>query len=88
MTRFLTTTTAIALGMVGAAQAQTSTEVLDTYANIAQANYEDSLSVARDLETAITALIYAPSAETRQAARHTWLESRVTYQQTEVSRCP
>ena len=86
MTRFLATTTAIALGMVGAAQAQTVAEVLDTYADIAQANYEDSLVAARGLETAVTALIAAPSAETMQAARVAWLAARVPYQQTEVFR--
>jgi putative iron-regulated protein len=86
MTRFLATTTAIALGMVGAAQAQTVAEVLDTYADIAQANYEDSLVAARGLETAVTALIAAPSAETMQSARVAWLAARVPYQQTEVFR--
>lgn len=86
MTRFLTTTTAIALGMVGAAQAQTAAEVLGTYADIAQANYEDSLLAARGLETAVTALIESPSAETMQTARAAWLAARVPYQQTEVFR--
>ena len=86
MTRILTTTTAIALGIASAAHAQTGAEVLDTYADIAQANYEDSLMAARGLETAVTALIAAPSAETMQAARAAWLAARVPYQQTEVFR--
>ncbi|QFS84872.1 imelysin family protein [Roseivivax sp. THAF197b] len=86
MTRFLTATTAIGLCMTGAAQAQTASEVLKTYSDIAEANYEDSLAAARDLDQAITALIDAPSAETMQAARAAWLEARVPYQQTEVFR--
>lgn len=86
MARTLTTTTAIALALTGAAQAQTAAEVLDTYANIAEANYEDSLIAARALDDAIAALIDQPSAETMAAARAAWLESRVPYQQTEVFR--
>lgn len=86
MTRFLTTTTAFALGVTSAAHAQTAAEVLDTYADIAQAKYEDSLMAARGLETAVTALIESPSAETMQTARAAWLAARVPYQQTEVFR--
>ena len=85
MARILTTT-AIALGLTGAAQAQNASEVLDTYANIAEANYQDSLTATRALEDAITALIETPSAETMRAAREAWLEARVPYQQTEVFR--
>ena len=85
MARILTTT-AIALGLTGAAQAQNASEVLDTYANIAEANYQDSLTAARALEDAVTALIETPSAETMRAAREAWLEARVPYQQTEVFR--
>jgi putative iron-regulated protein len=85
MARILTTT-AIALGLTSAAQAQSASEVLDTYANIAEANYQDSLTAARALEDAVTALIETPSAETMRAAREAWLEARVPYQQTEVFR--
>lgn len=86
MIRRLLTTTALAATLGGGAQAQTAAEVLDTYADIAEANYEDSLIAARALEEAVTALIETPSAGTMQAARDAWLESRVPYQQTEVYR--
>jgi len=86
MHRTLLTVTATTLGFGVAAQAQTAAEVLDTYADIAQANYSDSLTAAQRLEGAVSVLIESPSADTMQAARHAWLESRVPYQQTEVFR--
>ncbi len=86
MHRTLLTVTATTLGFGVAAQAQTAAEVLDTYADIAQANYSDSLTAAQRLEDAVSVLIESPSADTMQAARQAWLESRVPYQQTEVFR--
>ncbi|MBV0911161.1 imelysin family protein [Anianabacter salinae] len=86
MIRTLLTTTAIAAGLAGTATAQTASEVLDTYADIAAAKYEDSLTAARALQDAVATLIEAPSAEAMQAAREAWLEARVPYQQTEVYR--
>ena len=86
MIRRLLTTTAVILATAGATQAQTAAEVLDAYADIAQAKYEDSLIAARALEAAVSALIAAPSAETLQAARAAWIRARVPYQQTEVYR--
>ncbi|MBT8154336.1 peptidase [Epibacterium ulvae] len=60
--------------------------VLTTYADIALATYEDSLITAKTLQTAVNALLEAPSAENLQAARAAWLASRVPYQQSEVFR--
>jgi putative iron-regulated protein len=60
--------------------------VLDTYADIALAGYEDSLAMARRLDAAIDALVAAPSATTLAAAKAVWLAARVPYQQTEVYR--
>lgn len=60
--------------------------VLDTYANIAEAGYADSLSTAKTLQVAVDALIATPSAEALQAAKTAWLAARVPYQQTEVYR--
>ncbi|MEO1249058.1 MAG: imelysin family protein [Pseudomonadota bacterium] len=60
--------------------------VLDTYANIAAAKYEDSLITAQRLQGAVNALVERPSAETLQAAKAAWLAARVPYQQTEVYR--
>ncbi len=82
------TTTAIALISLAAAPvfAQSKTEVLGTYADIAQAGYADSLATAQTLQQAVDALIAEPSAEALQAARAAWLAARVPYQQTEVFR--
>lgn len=60
--------------------------VLGTYADIAQAGYEDSLTTAKDLQAAVEALIAEPSEATLAAARSAWLQARVPYQQTEVFR--
>lgn len=60
--------------------------VLATYADIALAGYEDSLSTARSLETAVDALIAKPNAATLGAAKAAWIAARAPYQQTEVYR--
>jgi putative iron-regulated protein len=60
--------------------------VVKTYADIAQAGYEDSLSTARELDAAIDALIAAPTEQTLEAARAAWKRARVPYQQTEAYR--
>ncbi|MBP7001308.1 imelysin family protein [Amaricoccus sp.] len=82
-------TGAAALGLLagaGAAAADERADVLGTYADIAEAGYGDSLAAAERLKAAVAALIATPSAETMQAARTAWLQSRVPYQQTEVFR--
>jgi len=60
--------------------------VLDTYADIAEAGFGDSLITAKTLQSAVNALIANPSAENLQAAKAAWLAARVPYQQTEVYR--
>jgi putative iron-regulated protein len=60
--------------------------VVANYADIAEAGYADSLSAARDLQEAVSALVAAPSAESLQAARQAWLAARAPYMQTEVYR--
>ncbi|MEM7440261.1 MAG: imelysin family protein [Pseudomonadota bacterium] len=71
---------AIAVGHV------TREAVVSTYADIAAAKYEDSLLAAQSLQTAVNALIEAPSSEALQTAKSAWLAARVPYQQTEVYR--
>lgn len=66
--------------------AATPEEVVTTYADIAAAKYEDSLTTARVLQAAVANLVAAPSDVTLQAARAAWLDARVPYQQTEVYR--
>ena len=60
--------------------------VLSSYADIAQAMYEDSLQAARALQKSVATLVSKPSEATMKAAREAWLAARVPYQQTEVFR--
>ena len=69
------------------AKAETDAKaVIKTYADIALAKYEDSLTTAQALDKAVDALIAGPSADTLNAAREAWKASRIPYQQTEVYR--
>jgi putative iron-regulated protein len=68
------------------AAAQDRAAVLDTYADIALAGYEDSLTTARALQTAVEALVADPSEAMLAAARDAWRAARIPYQQTEVYR--
>ncbi|MBV2186072.1 MAG: peptidase, partial [Rhizobium sp.] len=73
--------------MAGPAAAATdAAAVLNHYAALAHAKYEDSLSTAKALDAAIDALIATPSDETLKAARAAWIKARVPYQQSEVYR--
>ncbi|MBV7379993.1 imelysin family protein [Maritimibacter dapengensis] len=82
-----TTLTASALILAAVpAFAATKGEVLTTYADIAHAGYEDSLTTAQTLNEAVDALIANPSEETLAAAREAWVAAREPYQQTEVYR--
>jgi putative iron-regulated protein len=86
MTRLFLTTTSLCFSLAGAASAQGAGDVLDHYADIAAAKYEDSLITARALQNAVDTLIENPSAEHLADARAAWLRARVPYQQTEVYR--
>ncbi|TPN89574.1 peptidase [Mesorhizobium sp. CU2] len=69
------------------AKAETDAKaVIKTYADIALAKYEDSLTTAQALDKAVDALIASPSADTLSAAREAWKAARIPYQQTEVYR--
>ncbi|MHA3915342.1 imelysin family protein [Halovulum sp. GXIMD14793] len=84
---FHLTTLALGLSIPALSVAETDkAAVLNTYADIALAGYQDSLSTATNLHKALEALVNSPSAENMQAARAAWLASRVPYQQTEVYR--
>jgi putative iron-regulated protein len=73
-------------GSVLAADSVDRGAVVKTYADIAQAMYQDALTEAQHLRDAIGALVEAPSDETLQAARTAWRAARVPYQQTEAYR--
>ncbi len=60
--------------------------VVEQYANVAQATFEDALLTARELKTALQALVENPSDETLKNARVAWKAGRVPYQQSEVFR--
>ncbi|WP_289035042.1 imelysin family protein [uncultured Roseibium sp.] len=68
------------------ALAATSADVLGTYGDVAEATFTDSLVTAKELKTAIDALIANPSDETLAAARTAWIAARNPYQQTEAYR--
>ena len=80
------TSTALFVAFTTPAAAADKAEVLDTYADIAMAKYEDSLTTAQSLQAAVNVLVSNPSAQALQAAKTAWLAARVPYQQTEVYR--
>ncbi len=90
MTRTLTaciaTTALISAPLLAHADAPAALAVLDSYADIAEAGYADSVATAEALRTAVEALIAAPSPETLMAARAAWVAARIPYQQTEAFR--
>jgi len=63
-----------------------ATAVLNTYADIALAGYQDSRATAKALNKAVKALIASPGEKTLDAARAAWKTARVPYQQTEAFR--
>jgi putative iron-regulated protein len=68
-------------------EASSSTRaVLENYAAIALAGYEDSLSTAKELDHRIDDLFANPDKTTLMRARKSWKAARVYYQQTEVFR--
>lgn len=75
----------LASGPAGA-EAPAVKDVLATYSDIAEAAYGDSLTAARDLKTAVDALIASPSEATLARAREAWRTARVPYMQTEAFR--
>jgi len=66
--------------------AVTENSVIVTYANIAEAIFEDSLLSAKTLKASIDALVKNPSDATLGAARAAWVAARAPYQQSEVYR--
>lgn len=77
---------ALAFLLASPAHAANPAQVAATYADIAEATFTDSLTSAQSLQSAVAALIAAPSPETLHAARSAWALARVPYAQTEVFR--
>ncbi|MDE0766576.1 MAG: peptidase, partial [Amylibacter sp.] len=78
--------TMMVIAIASPAAALDEIKVLDTYANIAEAKFEDSLITAQRLKAAVTKLVNTPSADNLTQARKAWFAARVPYQQTEVYR--
>ena len=68
------------------ASAVDKSAVLETYADIAHAAYEDSLTTAQSLQRAVDILVKNPTEATLAVARNAWLKARAPYQQTEAYR--
>ncbi|ONF42960.1 peptidase [Marinobacter lutaoensis] len=64
----------------------TKADVVEHYADLAYANYQDALTTARALDEATDRLIANPTDANLEAAKQAWLAARVPYQQTEVFR--
>lgn len=86
MRRLFAATLAVAAVLGGAASADPApavSEVIKTYADIAQASYADALAGARGLKTAVDTLVKSPTDANLKAAREAWIAARVPYMQTE-----
>lgn len=78
---------AVMMFVTGGVRAEVTAEaVVENYADVAHAMYEDALTSAQSLQKAITDLIEKPSTETLEKARVAWKAARVPYQQTEAYR--
>ena len=80
---------AIAAGLAFCAQltaAPTEQQVLDHYADLAHAKYQDSLATAFTLKAKVEQLVAEPTQANLGAARDAWRAARVPYQQTEAYR--
>lgn len=62
------------------------TEVKENYAKMALANYQDALSTAKEMQTAINAFVANPTTATHKAAKDAWLAAREPYGQSEAFR--
>jgi putative iron-regulated protein len=68
------------------AETVTSKAVIENYANLAHAQFSDTLKAAKNLQVKVNEFITKPSTETHTAAKEAWLAARVPYSQTEVFR--
>jgi len=68
------------------AQPVTAQSVVEHYATIVSATYEDTLAATKKMQQTIDAFIAKPSAETHKAAKTAWLAARELYGQTEAFR--
>ena len=76
----------VALSSVSAVAETSKRSVINTYADIAQAMYEDSLAAAKKLQKAVDSFVADPNAKRMKAAQRAWLAARNPYQSSEVYR--
>jgi putative iron-regulated protein len=60
--------------------------VIETYATMVHASYEDAYQDAQALQAALQAFVRQPSPPTLEAAKNAWKQARLPYGQTEVYR--
>ena len=70
----------------GAQSAVTTAAVVRQYATLVHANYQDVLSTAQTLQTAVNAFLASPSVATLETAQKAWRAAREPYGQTEAFR--
>ncbi len=80
---FLALALVVSLLRLAPIDAADTDKVLDIYADIAHAMYEDSLITAETLKSTVDALVAKPTHANLVRARAAWLAARVPYQQTE-----
>jgi putative iron-regulated protein len=68
------------------AQDDLKQQIVENYADIVLANYQDSLTLTIELQTAVDVFIAEPSDMTLQTAKDAWLAAREPYGQTEAFR--
>ncbi|TQS71727.1 peptidase [Rhodobacteraceae bacterium] len=83
---YVATTALVCAPFMAQAATPSPEDVIATYADIAQAGYEDSLSTAQALQKAIDAFVEDPTQDTQDAAKAAWVAARAPYQQTEAYR--
>ena len=59
-------------------------EIINNYANIAEAKYKDSLTLAENMNNEIQNFLKNTNYENFNAVKKSWLAARTIYQQTEV----
>lgn len=80
---------AVAMSLVATTAAQAAVDpkaVINNYAEVVLASYQDALTTAKELQKAVDAFIAAPSQESLNNARKAWLAAREPYGQTEAFR--
>lgn len=69
-----------------AAEVVSTQAILDNYADIAFATYEDSLITAKALQKAVNQFLAQPTEENLETTKAAWLAARAPYQQSEAYR--